>query len=147
MENSSKKWSKKVPVTIIDAELDKYSQDKRILAKLQEDKEWLAKVGMPDLYYEEQAKIKAEMEDLDPKKVSIGKVNNDLKKYKKAKWVLVKLAEAERILEESPLPDLYYERQAEIAAKYRYGDTIIDEELSVAHEPMREYNAPKQEEK
>ena len=60
MENSKEEWSKKVPVTTIDASLDKYSQDKRILAKLQEDKEWLAKVGMPDLYYEEQAKIQAE---------------------------------------------------------------------------------------
>ena len=71
MENSSKKWRKKVPITTIDASLDKYSQDKRILAKLQEDKEWLAKVGMPDLYYEEQAKIKAKkQQNLDAQKVN-----------------------------------------------------------------------------
>ena len=87
------------------------------------------------------------MKGLDPKKVSIRKVNTDLKKYQKAKWVLAKLAEAERILEESPLPDLYYERQAEIAAAYRYSDTLINGELLVAHEPIPEYNAPKQEEK
>ena len=87
------------------------------------------------------------MKGLDPKKVSIVKVNNDLKKYQKAKWVLAKLAAAEKILAESPLPDLYYERQAEIAAEYRYNDRLIEEKLLVAHEPMPEYNAPKQEEK
>ena len=87
------------------------------------------------------------MKGLDPKKVSIVKVNNDLKKYQKAKWVLAKLAAAEKILAESPLPDLHYERQAEIAAEYRYNDRLIEAELLVAHEPMPEYNAPKQEEK
>ena len=80
------------------------------------------------------------MKGLDPKKVSIVKVNNDLKKYKKAKWVLVKLAEAERILEESPLPDLYYERQAAVYAD----DLSSADALMVAHEPQTEYGKKKE---
>ncbi len=104
MENSEEEWSKKVPVTTIDASLDKYRYGKRVLAKLQEDKEWLAKVGMPDLYYEEQAKIKAKKQQ-----------NLNAQKVNKVKSLL-------------------YENQN-------------TEKLLVAHEPMPEYNAPKQEEK
>ena len=101
MENLNKKWRKKVPVSIIDASLDKYSQDKRVLAKLQEDKEWLAKVGMPDLYHEEQAKLKAKK----PQNLVAQKANE--------------------------VKSLLYETQN-------------TEALLVAHEPMPEYNAPKQ---
>ena len=143
MGNFNKKWSKKVPVTTIDASLDKYSQDKRVLAKLQEDKEWLAKVGLPDLYYEEQAKIKAEkQQNLDFQKVNNLKINDDIKDYKNDKVVLKKLAMMNKIIEESGLPDAYYKHQARLLY-----DNQNTEELLVAHEPMPEYNAPKEEEK
>ena len=127
MENSSKKWRKKVPITTIDASLDKYSQDKRILAKLQEDKEWLAKVGMPDLYYEEQAKIQAE----------------------NGKRVLAKVAEAKKMYDAGEFPPFVYDDTAPGPETFdTYTNVLLNTEKQlVAHEPMPEYNAPKQEEK
>ena len=104
MENSKEEWTEKVSVTTIVDDLERYRHGKRVLAKLQKDKEWFAKVGMPDLYYEEQAKKRAKKQQ-DP----------DAQKINHVKSVL-------------------YENQN-------------TEELLVAHEPMPEYNVPKQEEK
>ena len=64
-------------------------------------------------------------------------INDDIKDYKNDKFVLKKLALMTKIIEESGLPDAYYAHQASL-----YQNT---EELSVASEPMVEYNAPKQE--
>ena len=104
MENSKEEWTEKVSVNTIVDDLERYRHGKRVLAKLQKDKEWFAKVGMPDLYYEEQAKIRAKkQQELDAQKLNNGK-------------------------------SILYKNQN-------------TEELLVAHEPMPEYNAQKQEEK
>ena len=47
MENSKEEWTEKVSVTTIVDDLERYRHGKRVLAKLQKDKEWFAKVGMP----------------------------------------------------------------------------------------------------
>ena len=81
------------------------------------------------------------------KKVPITKINKDLDKYRNSEWVLKKVAEAKRIIAESGLPDIYYERQAELAAKHRYTDALVEQELSVTHEPTPVYGKQKEEEK
>ena len=75
-------------------------------------------------------------------------IDESLGKYRNGKRVLEKLAEANKMIAKTGLPDIYYERQAEIEAKRpRYDTTLSNQELAVAHEPQPEYNAPKQEEK
>ena len=75
-------------------------------------------------------------------------IDESLGKYRNGKRVLEKLAEANKMIAKTGLPDIYYERQAEIEAKGRRYDTaLFTQELAVAHEPQPEYNAPKQEEK
>ena len=81
------------------------------------------------------------------KKVPTTKINKDLDKYQNGKRVLELLAKANKWLLEVQLPDIYYERQAELAAKHRYTDTLVEQELSVAHEPTPVYGKPKAEEK
>ena len=81
------------------------------------------------------------------KKVPITKINKDLDKYRNSEWVLKKVAEAKRIIAESGLPDIYNKNQAEIVGKHRYTDTLVEQELSVAHEPTPVYGKPKEEEK
>ena len=79
------------------------------------------------------------MEDLIEKLNKLGgpsiRLNNDLKKYKDGKHFEKKFAMMNKMLEESGLPDAYYEQQARLL--YENQNT---EELSVAHEPMPEYN-------
>ena len=75
-------------------------------------------------------------------------IDESLGKYRNGKRVLEKLAEANKMIAKTGLPDIYYERQAEIEAKgLRYDTALLTQELAVAHEPQPEYNAPKQEEK
>ncbi len=81
------------------------------------------------------------------KKVPITKINKDLDKYQNGKRVLELLEKANKWLLEVQLPDIYYERQAEIATKHRYTDTLVEQELTVANEPMPVYGKPKEKEK
>ena len=76
------------------------------------------------------------------KKVPTYTIDESLKKHQNDKFVLKKLAMMNKIIEESGLPDAYYAHQARLL--YENQNT---EELSVVHEPMTEYNAPKPEEK
>ena len=81
-------------------------------------------------------------------KVPAYTIDESLDKYRNGKRVLEKLAEANRMIAKTGLPDIYYERQAEIEAKgRRYDADVFVQKLAVAHEPQPEYNAPKEEEK
>ena len=62
-------------------------------------------------------------------------INNDLKKYKNDRRFAKKFAMMNKMIEESGLPDAYYAHQASLYQN--------NEELSVASEPIIEYNAPK----
>ena len=80
-------------------------------------------------------------------KVPITNINKNLDKYQNGKRVLELLAKANKWLLEVQLPDIQYDRQAELAAKHRYTDTLVEQELSVAHQPTPVYGQPKEEEK
>ena len=84
---------------------------------------------------------------LDKTKVSVIGINDDLKKYKNDKRFKKKLDEANKMIAEIGMPDIYYESQAKIVGKHRYTDTLVEQELSVAHEPTPVYGKPKEEEK
>ena len=86
------------------------------------------------------------MKDFD-KNVPTYTIDESLEKYQNSKRVLELLAEANKWLENTQLPDIYYERQAETASEHRYDMASINEPLAVACEPTPTYNAPKQEEK
>ena len=84
---------------------------------------------------------------LDKTKVSIIGINDDLKKYKDDKRFKKKLDEANKMIAEIGMPDIYYENQAKIVVKHRYTDTLVEQELTVVHEPTPVYGQPKEEEK
>ena len=84
---------------------------------------------------------------LDKTKVSIIGINDDLKKYKNDRRFKKKLDEANKMIAEIGMPDIYYQSQAKIAKKHRYTDTLVEQELSVAHEPTPVYGKLKEEEK
>ena len=83
------------------------------------------------------------MKGLDPNKVSIVRINDDLKKYQNDKRILAKVARMNAILAEGGLPDCIYEMQEKIEAEKSYEALLVDKELSVACEPAPEYNSSK----
>ena len=90
--------------------------------------------------------MKDSVKDFD-KNVPTYTIDESLEKYQNSKRVLELLAEANKWLENTQLPDIYYERQAEIETEHRYDTASMNEPLAVACEPMPTYNAPKQEKK
>ena len=73
------------------------------------------------------------------KKVPITTINDDLKKYKKDKFFLKKLDEANKMIARVGLPPEFYERQA-----VTYEDVFSSAEpLATASEPQAEYGVPK----
>ena len=90
--------------------------------------------------------MKDSVKDFD-KNVPTYTIDESLEKYQNSKRVLELLAEANKWLENTQLPDIYYEMQAETEAKHRYDTASMNEPLAVASEPTLPYNAPKQEEK
>ena len=54
-----KDWRKKIPVTKINKDLDKYQKGKRVLEIVAESKKWFAETEMPDIYYQMQAETEA----------------------------------------------------------------------------------------
>ena len=54
-----KDWRKKIPITKINKDLDKYQKGKRVLEIVAESKKWFAETEMPDIYYQMQAEIEA----------------------------------------------------------------------------------------
>ena len=90
--------------------------------------------------------MKDSVKDFD-KNVPTYTIDESLEKYQNSKRVLELLAEANKWLENTQLPDIYYERQAEIEAKYRYDTASMTEPLSVASEPTPTYGVSKKEEK
>ena len=50
MENSKEEWTEKVSVNTIVDDLERYRQGKRVLAKLQKDKEWNGFYAAPEKY-------------------------------------------------------------------------------------------------
>ena len=83
------------------------------------------------------------MKGLDPNKVSIVRINDDLKKYQNDKRILAKVARMNAILAEGGLPDCIYEMQAKIEAEKGYEALLVAEELSVACEPTPKYGSSK----
>lgn len=71
-------------------------------------------------------------------------VDDTIGDYSNDKRVLKKLAQMNKIIAKSGLPDIYYEKQAKIKAIRPYNTDIVDQELAQACEPMSEYNASKQ---
>ena len=83
------------------------------------------------------------------KKVPTYTIDESLKKHQKDKRVLAKLAEAKRMYDAGEFPPFVYEDTAPGPETFdTYTNAMLNtEQQLVAHEPMPEYNAPKQEEK
>lgn len=82
-------------------------------------------------------------------KVPIITIVDDLERYRHGKRVLAKVAEAKKMYDAGEFPPFVYDDTAPGPETFdTYTNALLNTEKQlVAHEPMPEYNAPKQEEK